>query len=148
MPAHRSRRCVAYALALCLASGATALASATSDTTIDVSPRVQYVAPAASPAGFPGVTSVRVGARLPRGWVVVGRNVRIVPGDEPAFAALRMTCPKGKTWRSGTTSGDIGVNVLDRNPRGKRSVLVMATFSASDVKPGASASGTVFALCR
>ena len=78
----------------------------------------------------------------------MGRFVRITRGDEPAFAALRMTCPKGKTWRSGTGSGDIGASVLDRSARGKRSVLVMATFSTRDVAVGASATGTIFALCR
>jgi hypothetical protein len=142
------RRATACALALCLVPGATALAAVTSDTTIDVAPRVETAAPAVSPAAFPGVTSVRDGVRLPRGWVVVGRDVEIVRGDEPAFAALRLTCPKGKSWRSGTAEGDIGVSVLDRNARGKRSVLVMATFSTSAVAVGQVASGTVYALCR
>jgi hypothetical protein len=134
----------AVSLALCAsASGATA-----SDTTISVSPRTETAAPADSPASFPGVTSVRQGTRLPRGWVVVGRDVRITRGGEPAFAALRMTCPKGKTWRSGTASGSIGVSVLSSSARGKRTVLVMATFSTADVRVGDSASGTIYALCR
>ena len=94
------------------------------------------------------MTSVREGARLPRGWVVVGRRVRITRGDEPAFAALRMTCPRGKTWRSGIGSGEIGASVLDRNARGQRTVLVMATFSTADVRVGATAAGTIYALCR
>lgn len=150
MLASRLRRTAACAaaLALAFAHGATAVAAATSDTTIGVSPHVQTVAPAASPVTFPGVTGVRDGVRLPRGWTVVARDVRITRGDETAFAALRMTCPRGTTWRSGTAAGAIGVSVLDRNARGKRSVLVMATFSTSDVRVGESASGTVFALCR
>jgi hypothetical protein len=148
MPSHRFRRAAACAAAASLTLSATAFAAATSDTTIKVSPRVETVAPAESPATFPGVTNVREDARLPRGWVVVGRNVGITRGDEPAFAALRMTCPKGKTWRSGTAHGEIGASVLDRNSRGKRSVLVMATFSTSDVRPGGTAVGTVYALCR
>jgi hypothetical protein len=142
------RRASACALVLCLMSSATALASATSDTSIDVAPRVETAAPATSPATFPGVTSVREGTRLPRGWVVVGRAVKITRGDEPAFAALRLTCPKGKSWRSGTADGEIGVSVLDRSARGKRSVLVMATFSTSAVAVGEVATGTVYALCR
>lgn len=146
MPAFR--RAIVCALAFCLVSCATALAAATSDTTIDVAPRVQTAAPAVSPATFPGVTGVREGTRLPRGWVVVGRDVKITRGDEPAFAALRMTCPKGKSWRSATTDGEIGVSVLDRRARGKRSVLVMATFSTSAVAVGEVAAGTVYALCR
>jgi hypothetical protein len=148
MPFPRLRRTAACAAALTLMLGASALASAPSDTTIAVSPRVVTAAPTASPATFPGVTSVREGVRLPRGWVVVGRDVKITRGAEAAFAALRMTCPKGKTWRSGTAGGEIAASVLDRNARGKHSVLVMATFSTSDVQVGESAAGTVFALCR
>jgi hypothetical protein len=148
MPSHRFRRAAACAGAASLALCGTAFAAASSDTTIAVSPRVETVAPADSPASFPGVTGVSEGARLPRGWVVVGRDVRITRGDEPAFAALRMVCPKGKSWRSGAAGGDVGVSVLDRNARGKRSVLVMATSSTSDVRVGTTASGTVYALCR
>jgi hypothetical protein len=140
---HRAAACAA---ALSLALAGTAVA-ATADTTISVSPRVESAAPAVSPATFPGVTSVREGARLPRGWVVVGRDVKITRGDEPASAALRLTCPKGKTWRSSTGGGDIGVSVLDRNTRGRRSVLVMATF-ASDLRVGDTATGAALALCR
>ena len=148
MPAFSFRRAAACALVLSAATSASALASATSDTTMSVSPRVEHAAPAESPATFPGVTSVREGARLPRGWIVVGRDVRITRGGEPAFAALRLTCPRGKTWRSGTAGGEIGMNVLESNARGKRTVLVMATFSPSAVRVGDSALGTVFALCR
>lgn len=148
----RSRRTLALALASAasLAAGGTAFASAApSDTTIEVSPRVEIAAPAASPAGFPGITKVREGERLPRLWVVVSRDVRITRGGEVAFAALRMTCPAGKTWRSGTASGDVKAGVLDRNARaGKRAVLVMASFSPSEIGPGQTATGTVHALCR
>jgi len=141
-------RATACALALCATSTATVLAATTADTTIEVAPRVETSAPAASPATFPGVTSVRQGARMPRGWVVVGRDVRITRGTDSAFAALRMRCPTGKSWRSGTADGEIGLTVLDANARGKRSVLVMATFSTSAVAAGEVASGAVYALCR
>jgi hypothetical protein len=148
MPFARLRRVTACACAMSLVLAATALAEATSDTEIAVSPRVQTVAPATSPAAFPGVTGVREGARLPRGWVVVGRHVKITRGDEAAFAALRMTCPTGKTWRSGTSDGEIAASVLDHDARKKHSVLVMATFSPSQIGVGESAAGTVYALCR
>jgi hypothetical protein len=149
MPRFRLRRTAACAAAASLALCGSALAAASSsDTTIKVGPRVETAAPATSPATFPGITSVREGARLPRGWVVVGRNVGITRGAEPAYAALRMTCPNGKTWRSATGSGDIGMSLLERNARGKHSVLVMATFSTSDIKVGGTVVGTVYALCR
>ena len=87
---------------------------------------------------------------LPRDWAVVSRHVRITRGDEPAYAAMRMTCPKGKTWRSSASGGAIGAGVLDRiaAPGRKRSVLVMASPSSSDVRVGAARVGTVYALCR
>ncbi len=148
MPLPAFRRAAACAAAASLALCGTAFAAATSDTSISVSPSVQIAAPGESPASFPGITNVREGARLPRGWVVVERDVRITRGGEPAFAALRMTCPAGKSWRSGTASDDVAVSVLDRNARGKRRVLVMATFSTSAVRVGETAAGTVYALCR
>jgi hypothetical protein len=152
MPRFRSRRSPAlgFAAAVSLTIGAPAFAAATaSDTTISVAPRVEIAAPGSSPADFPGITKVREGERLPRLWVVVSRNVRMERGAEVAYAVLRMTCPKGKTWRSGTTTGDITGGVLDRNARaGKRSVLVMASFSTSRIRAGETASGKVLALCR
>jgi len=149
MLAHRLRAAAgAVAASLALAGAGTALAAGGPDTTIAVSARVLTSAPAVSPADFPGVAKVRKGRALPRNWVVVGRDVRIARGEEVAYAALRMTCPKGRTWRSGASTGDVGASVLDRSARGKRSVLVMATFSAADVREGERAAGTVLALCR
>jgi len=151
MPRTRSRRALALACAGALSFGlsATAFAAGTADTTIAVSPRVEIAAPDVSPADFPGVAKVRRGERLPRLWVVVSRDVRIKRGGETAFAAMRMTCPKGKTWRSGTSSEDVIASVLDRNAQsGKRSVLVMASFSTNEIGQGETATGKVFALCR
>jgi hypothetical protein len=148
MPLPRFRRAAACAAAASIAVTGTAFAAAASDTTMAVSPRVETAAPATSPASFPGVTGVREGVRLPRGWVVVGRYVSVTLGDEPAFPALRLTCPKGKSWRSGAGGGDFGIGVLDRNARGKRSVLVMATVATSGTHAGDTATGTVYALCR
>ncbi len=117
------------------------------DTTITVSPRVVIAAPQKSPIDFPGVAAARAGRALPQGYVAVARTVRIQRGAESAFAALRMTCPKGKTWRTGGSSGAIGVTVLDRRVGGKRSVLVLAS-AAPSVGAGAAATGAVYSLCR
>jgi len=146
MPFPRTTRAFACAVAA-LALATPALAAQAPDSTITVSPREQITAPAASPADFPGVSGVRAGVALPRGWVVVGRDVKMTRGGEVAYGAFRMTCPKGKTWRSATASDDILASVLDRSPR-KRSVLVLATFPTSDVKVGETAAGTVYSLCR
>lgn len=155
MPSSRLARTATCAVLASLTLGGSALAAADpgsgsgADTTIAVSPRVVITAPAASAVDFSGVSKVRAGRPLPRGWVVVSRDVRITRGAEVAYGALRMTCPAAKTWRSGASSGDIGVSVLDSNARArKHSVLVMATFSSSEVAVGQVAAGTIYALCR
>jgi len=124
-----------------------ATAEAPADTTISVSPRTFVAAPQRSPFQFPGVPGVAEGRALPKGYVAIARDVRITRGGETAFAAMRMSCPKGKTWRTGGASGDVGVSVLARRVAGKRSVLVLAS-AAPRVAVGDTATGTIHALCR
>jgi hypothetical protein len=149
MSSHRSTRAAAAVVAGIATFGVAALAvaQAPADTTISVSPRTFVAAPAPSPLGFPGVPGVAAGRPLPKGYVGVARDVRITRGAETAFAAMRMTCPKGRTWRTGAASGDVGVSVLDRRVAGKRSVLVLAS-AVPRVAAGDTARGTIFALCR
>jgi hypothetical protein len=130
-----------------LGAAAAAIAGAPADTTMSVSPRASVAAPARSPIGFPGVPGAVAGRPLPTGYVAVARDVRITRGGETAFAAMRMTCPKGTSWRTGAVSGDLGVSVLDRRVAGKRSVLVLAS-AAPRIAAGDIATGTVYALCR
>jgi hypothetical protein len=130
-----------------LAAAGIAMAEAPVATTMSVSPRMSVAAPVRSPIAFPGVPGVAAGRPLPKGYVAVARDVRITRGDETAFAAMRMTCPAGKSWRTGAVSGDVGVSVLDRRIAGKRSVLVLAS-AAPHIAAGDTATGTVFALCR
>ncbi len=146
-----SRRTAGAALiaaAALAAAGGAAIAADPPDTTISVSPRVLIAAPERSPVDFPGVAAARAGDPLPKGYVAVARDVRIARGGEVAYAALRMACPTGKTWRTGATSGAIGVTVLDRVVSKKRSVLVMATFNTRETAAGETAAGKVYALCR
>jgi hypothetical protein len=124
-----------------------AIAQAPADTTMSASPRTVVAAPAASPLDFPDVPGVAAGRPLPKGYVVVARGVRIARGGETAYVAMRMTCPKGRTWRTGGASGAVGLSVLDRRVAGKRSVLVLAS-AAGRVAAGDTATGTIFALCR
>ncbi len=105
-------------------------------------------APQKSPVDFPGVAKARAGTPLTRGYVAVGRDVRLTRGGEPAYAALRMTCPRAKTWRTATATGDIGLTVLDRVVSKKRSVLVMASYDTRTTALGQTAAGTLYALCR
>jgi putative intracellular protease/amidase len=131
-----------------LAAAGLAIAEAPTDTTISVSPRTAVAAPQRSPFAFPGVPDVAEGRPLPAGYVAIARDVSISRGGgETAFAAMRMTCPKGRTWRTGGASGEISVSVLDRRAAGKRSVLVLAS-AAPQVAAGETATGTIHALCR
>ena len=144
----RAVRAALLATAALAAGGAVAVAADGGDTTIAVSPRVLIAAPRDSPADFPGVAKARAGKPLPRGYVAVARDVRFTRGGEVAYAALRMTCPRGKSWRTGAVTGDIGLTVLDRTVSQKRSVLVMATYDTNATALGQTAAGTIYALCR
>jgi hypothetical protein len=146
-----SRRVAGGALAglVALAAAGGALAAASGpDTTIAVAPRVLIAAPERSPVDFAGVGKVRAGEVLPRGYVVAARDVRFVRGGEVAYAALRMACPQGKTWRAGAAAGDVDVAILDRTVSKKRSVLVMASFDTTATAVGQTAAGTIYAVCR
>ncbi len=144
----RARRTALLTIASLAAAGGVAVAADGGATSISVSPRVLIAAPQDSPADFPGVAKARAGERMPKGYVAVGRDVRFTRGGEVAYAALRMTCPRGKTWRTGAATGDVVLNVLDRVVSKKRSVLVMATYNARTVALGQTAAGTIYALCR
>ena len=151
MSSPTSRRAAVTVVAVCgvLAGAAGAYAAVDGpDTTTAVSPRVVISAPDRSPVTFAGVAKVRAGDRLPAGRVVVARDVRITRGAEAAYAALRMSCPRGKTWRAGAGVGDIVVSVLDRVVSDMRSVLVMAAYDIRETVLGESAAGTIYALCR
>lgn len=144
------RTAVAVLAATATLTGAAASYAAATDaeTTTAVAPRVLIAAPADSPVDFPGVSSARAGEPLPAGFVAVARDLRITRGGEVAYAAMRMTCPKGKTWRTGASRGPIGISVLDRAVSNKRSVLVMAGLDTRRTARGETASGTIYALCR
>lgn len=144
----RAARAALIAIAASVATGGVAAADGGGDTTMSVSPREVVAAPRDSPADFPGVAKARVGDPLPKGYVAVGRVVRITRGGDAASAAFRLVCPRGKTWRTGTATGAIGLTVLDRTVAGKRSVLVMATYDTRETALGQTAAGTAYALCR
>ena len=144
----RAGRAAPLAIAALVAAGGVAFAADGGPTTISVSPRVLIAAPQKSPVDFPGVAKARAGTPLTRGYVAVGRDVRLTRGGEPAYAALRMTCPRAKTWRTATATGDIGLTVLDRVVSKKRSVLVMASYDTRTTALGQTAAGTLYALCR
>jgi|GEM_PF-2634374 len=139
---------LAVTTALAGAAGAYAAADGGPATIAAISSRVLIAAPERSPVDFPGVAKARAGEPLPAGYVAVARDVRLTRGAEVAYAAMRLTCPKGRTWRTGSAAGDISVTVLDRAVSRKRSVLVMATFDTGRTALGETAAGTAYALCR
>jgi hypothetical protein len=146
-----SRRKDAAVLAVVAALTGAVAAHATAegpDTTAAVSARAFLAAPDPSPVDFPGVAKARAGRPLPAGHAAIARDVRLTRGREVASAAMRMTCPRGKTWRAGASRGAIAVSVLDRVVSGKRAVLVMAGFDTRRTALGETAAGTVYALCR
>lgn len=136
------------AIAVLAAAAAVAAAADPQPTTIVVSSRAVISAPDRSPIDFPGVAKARAGQPLPSGYAAVARDVRITRGAEVAYAALRMACPAGKTWRTGGSAGAVGFGVLDRTVSHKRSVLVMATFNARATQVGDTITGRIYALCR
>jgi len=148
-PVSRRTTVAALAVIAVLAGAAGAIAAAGgADTTTAVSPRTVLTAPERSPVDFPGVARARAGEPLPEGYVAVARDVRLTRGAEIAHAALRLTCPKGRTWRTGAARGDITVSVLDRAVSKKRAVLVMASYDTGETALGETAAGTIYALCR
>jgi hypothetical protein len=149
MSSVRLTRVAAIVAAAVATLGLSAVAGAqvAAPTTMSVAPRVVIAAPQKSPIDFPGVPSARRGRPLPAGYAAIARVVTIDRGAETAFAALRMTCPKGMTWRTGASAGAVGFGVLDRRVSGKRSVLVLASAVPS-VPAGTAATGTIYALCR
>lgn len=148
IPRRAVRAALPITLALTAAGGVAIAATGGGPTTISVSPRVLVAAPQDSPADFPGVGRARAREPLPGGYVAVSRDVRFTRGGDAAYAALRMVCPRGRSWRTGTATGAVGLTVLDRTVSGKRSVLVMATFDSRSTALGQTAAGTIHALCR
>jgi len=144
----RAISAVLLSIAAVLAAGGAIAVADGGATTMSVSPRALIASPQDSPTDFPGVAKARAGKPLPKGYAAVGRDVRFTRGGEVAYAALRMTCPRGKTWRTGAATGDVGLTVLDRTVSRKRSVLVMATYDTNTTALGQTAAGTIYALCR
>ena len=82
-------RAAACTIVVSLAVGGSAVAAQAADTTISVSPRVLIAVPDASPVDFAGVSKVRKGKPLPRGWVVVRRRAAF----SPSVASVRPARP-------------------------------------------------------
>jgi hypothetical protein len=141
-------RSVRIAAAVCsaavLAGGAAAIA-ADGSTQITVHAPTQLKAGQRAPfdgADF-GVSAIKEGKPIPRGYVLVGQQVDVQRGAAAAGAALRFTCPDRKRLRTFGTTGDAGFDA-PRDYGDHRSTRVMSFPLAHEQR----ASGTVYAVCR
>ncbi|MBA3326927.1 MAG: hypothetical protein H0T43_01330 [Solirubrobacterales bacterium] len=149
-PIIRSRAVLSgVAVLASLGAGGVAVAAQAPDSTTSVSPREFISAPQNSPIDFPGARTARQGKPLPRGYTVVARKVKITRGGEVAWAALRLTCPSGKTMRTGGSRGAVGLQpTRGASYVGKRSMVAIVNFDARATGVGETAEGTVYGLCR
>lgn len=127
-----------------LAAGAAAAGTAGAldgDTTVTVGPPKPLTAGATAPFDAAGVKAIRRGKPVPAGYVLVGRTVTTKAGTGAAGAAIRLTCPAGKTLRTLGATGKAGLQI-GRTYLGKRATNVMSLDGRGDT------SGTVYGVCR
>jgi hypothetical protein len=121
-----SKHLTALALAVA-ATGATAVAAtaADGDAQITVGPQITLHAGQKAPFDAPGVKAVRRGRPIPSGYVLVGRKVTIDRGTSGSVgAALKLSCPTGKTARTLGATGATGPNLIGNAYVGHRDVRV------------------------
>ena len=141
---------IAVVGAVAAAAGTALAAEQGTDSQVTISPRtVVASAGQTSPVDVGGVRAVRAGKPIPSGYVLVGRHVKFTRGTEVGYGALTMRCPSGKTLRGLARQGQVGPQVVrDTHYPGKRSVDLIVTYDANRTPVGATAEGTVLALCR
>lgn len=128
-----------------LSAGAiTTAGAADGDTTATVGAPKPLSAGATAPFDAAGVKAIRRGKAIPSGYVLVGRHASAEGGAAAAGAAIRLTCPSGKTVRTlGATGVPIQIPSRDTSYVGNRITTVYALANA-----GKSFDGTVYAVCR
>jgi hypothetical protein len=106
--------------------------------TVDVAPSL--VAGDTAPFDVAGVKAIRRGKAIPRGYVLIGRQVTIKRGKHAAGAMLFFKCPDGKRLKSFATTGRAGFSA-HQNYVNRRQTYV-GSFMGRD------ATGAVYAVCR
>lgn len=125
-----------------LSAGAVATAGAVDgDTTVTIGAPKPTAAGARAPFDAPGVKAIRQGKAVPAGYALVGRSVTVKAGAGAAGAAVRLSCPSGKTLRTLATTGRTGLQIT-RKYVGQSATNVIALDARGD------SSGTVYAVCR
>lgn len=106
-------------------SGGLAVASATPRASTSSSPAVgpqKTWTGKTAPVDLPG-TGIEQGDRLPKGSVLVYRQIDIPKGEK---RRVRLVVPKGKKIETAAQSGSFGSGVINRNYVGTRSVTIRA----------------------
>lgn len=123
--------------------GASTALAAEGPTEVTVDPATTVNAGAKAPFDAPGVSAIRRGKPIPKGYVLVGRKVQVKRGKNAAGAALPFRCPGTKRLRTFGVTGSAGF-VSTRDYVGHRSTIVVSLPSGRKSQ----SSGTVYAVCR
>ena len=125
--------------------------STPSKTTSSAKKQVSVSSPSKSPVDFSGSSKVRRGKPLPKGDVVVSRDVKVTRGKDSTKSSnyVTLTCPGDRSVSALADSEDLGrpmpFTYNEEQTIGRSPVRLYPT--ARDVKVGKSRSGTLFALC-
>lgn len=121
---HLSPLAVTVAVAGSGAAAASAGAAA-GDARITVGPPVTLTAGEIAPFDAAGVKAIRRGKAIPEGYVLVGRKVTIDRGTSGSVgAALKLSCPSGKSARTLGLTGENGPSLIGNRYVGHRDVRV------------------------
>jgi len=129
------------------------------DTSVSVSPPVLLSNPARSPADFGGVSAVRRGKPIPKGYVAVGHRVTVTAGSRKVYPAFTIACPRGKTLRTfaNMPGSKVVVQIVGPSPIvrerafdyvGKPRWAVLGDYQLDGKAPGTTFSGMIYGLCR
>ncbi len=156
----RTAIAAAAAAALLVAGGAVAQSGAPAapgTTTMTVGPRVVLPVGAPDPTDFPGISDDRRGQPIPSKYRVISYDVTITRGTSEAYPAFTVRCPVGRTLATFSTTGKVAPQIVGYTPfvrrrefayAGKKSWGVIVDYDRRTTGVGATASGTVYALCR
>jgi hypothetical protein len=111
--------------AVFVVTGTVGAGAADGDAQINIGPQVTLEAGQTAPFDAAGVRTVRRGAPIPSGYVLVGRKVTIDRGASGSVgAAFKLSCPGGKTARTLGGTGRNGPSLIGSRYVGHRDVRV------------------------
>jgi hypothetical protein len=136
---------VALLVAALAITATSALGAGKTDTVVTIKPARELAAGSISPFDAAGVKAIRRGKPIPAGYRIVARDVSIARGSQAGWGAVRLQCPKGTKTRTLARTGQVGPQLVGKY----HSTFVYALVDdGPSVKPGQTASGTVYLVCR